>query len=276
METLVPIEEKAMVKVWTLLLSKQGIKYDEQALQTLLLCKRQGRDTTTEAAFNVQTWEQAGKLIFESASRGNETAKNIVTASRLVLYTLTLVKAVRNAKTAIEALQVPPTKTSSHCRARGGVVKGLGAASSSQVERMSKKPEGEWLSSEPPIFATLPHHADETLLAPHAPVPCAELLALGAAERREKVFVSWKTVCEVLMVHAVPADRTKKDTCATAAAMPTPPVPPANDCKSVGTVGGEPEEGPWFPDPFDPGGDPDSITEELMPSSTMQPQLEPY
>ncbi|CAN8219653.1 unnamed protein product [Coccothraustes coccothraustes] len=91
----------------------------------------------------------------------------------------------------------------------------------------------------------------------------------GLQNATRKFFVSWKTVCEVLMVHAVPADQTKKDACATAAAVPTPPVSPENDCKSVGTVGGEPEDGPWFPDPFDPGGDPDSITEELMPSPTL-------
>lgn len=59
------------------------------------------------------------------------------------------------------------------------------------------------------------------------------------------------------------SDRTKKDACATTAAMPTPPAPPVKDCKSVGAVGGEPEDGPWSPNPFDPGGDPKRITKEL-------------
>ncbi|KAF4795877.1 hypothetical protein TURU_089439 [Turdus rufiventris] len=51
----------------------------------------------------------------------------------------------------------------------------------------------------------------------------------------------------------------------TVAAMSTPSAPPANTCKSAGAVGGEPEDGPWSADPFNPGGDPDSITKELSP-----------
>lgn len=71
------------------------------------------------------------------------------------------------------------------------------------------------------------------------------------------------TVCKALMVHAAPANWTMKDTCATAGAVLTPSALPANDHKSVGADGGEPEDGFWFPDPFDSGGDPDGILEVL-------------
>lgn len=51
----------------------------------------------------------------------------------------------------------------------------------------------------------------------------------------------------------------------TVAAMSTPSAPPVNTRKSAGAVGGEPEDGPWSSDLFNPGGDPDSITKELSP-----------
>lgn len=80
-------------------------------------------------------------------------------------------------------------------------------------------------------------------------------------------------------VHSVPgayggSQRPDKDTCAIVAAVLTPPVPPANDHKSAGAVGGEPEDSSGSPDLFDPGGDPDSIVEELEPPHTRQHQLE--
>lgn len=40
-------------------------------------------------------------------------------------------------------------------------------------------------------------------------------------------------------------------------------------CKSARAVGGEPEDGPWSPDLFDPGGELNSIAEELAPPGPM-------
>lgn len=62
---------------------------------------------------------------------------------------------------------------------------------------------------------------------------------------------------------AAPANWTMKDTCATTGAGLTLSALPANDHMSVGADGGEPEDGFWFPDPFNSGGDPDGILEVL-------------
>lgn len=58
------------------------------------------------------------------------------------------------------------------------------------------------------------------------------------------------------------------------AAVRSPSAPPANR-KSVGAVGEEPEDGPLSPNPFDPGGEPDGIIEELEPPHAMRHQPEP-
>uniref|UniRef100_A0A8U8B8W6 Uncharacterized protein n=1 Tax=Geospiza parvula TaxID=87175 RepID=A0A8U8B8W6_GEOPR len=140
------------------------MKCDKKALHTLLQwCRNHGVDATIEAAFIVKNWEQAGELIFESASRGDETAKNIMTTWRLVLDTLKLLELEQNAKTAAEAPQAPPAKTPSDSGSQEGAPGGVGATSSSQVERTDEKLEGKQLSSAPTIPATPP--------APCAPAP---------------------------------------------------------------------------------------------------------
>lgn len=160
----VSAEEKAIVNVWTLILDHQGMKYDKKDLHTLVQwCRNHGVDAPIQAVFNVKIWERAGELIFESASRGDETAKNIMTTWRLVLDTLKLLKLEQNAKTAAEAPQAPPAKTPSGSGAQEGVVGGVGATSSLQVERTGEKLEGKQLSSAPTIPATPP--------APCAPAP---------------------------------------------------------------------------------------------------------
>lgn len=160
----VSAEEKAIVNVWTFMLDHRGIKCDKKGLHTLLQwCRNHGVDVTIEAAFIVKTWEQAGELIFESASRGDETAKNIMTTWRQVLDTLKLLKLEQNAKTAAETPQAPPAKTPSDSGTQERALGGVGATSSSRVERTGEKPEGKWLSSAPTIPATPP--------APCAPAP---------------------------------------------------------------------------------------------------------
>ncbi|XP_050830686.1 uncharacterized protein LOC108964007 [Serinus canaria] len=160
----VSAEEKAVVKAWTIMLGRRGIKYDKKALCTFLQwCRNHGVDVTIEAAFIVKNWERAGELILESASGGDETAKNIMTTWSLVLDTLKLLKLEQNAKTAAEARQAPPAKTPSDSGAHEGAPGGGGATSSFRVERTGKKLEGKQLSSAPTISATPP--------APCAPAP---------------------------------------------------------------------------------------------------------
>ncbi|XP_039562500.1 uncharacterized protein LOC120500974 [Passer montanus] len=163
----VAAEEKAIVNAWTLMLHLQGIKCNKKALCTLLQwCRNHGVDASVRAAFIVKNWEQAGELIFESASRGDETAKNIMTTWRLVLDTLKLLKPEQHAKTAAEAPQAPPAKTPSDSGAQEGAAGGVEATSSLQLERTGENLEGKQLSSMPHIPATPP-----TLCAPTPPCP---------------------------------------------------------------------------------------------------------
>ncbi|XP_041260018.1 uncharacterized protein LOC121335705 [Onychostruthus taczanowskii] len=163
----VAAEERAIVNIWTLMLGQRGIKCNKKALCTLLQwCRNHGVDTSVRAAFSVKHWEQAGELIFESASRGDETAKNIMTTWRLVLDTLKLLKAEQHAKTAAEAPRAPPAKTPSDSAAQEGAAGGVDATSSSRVERMGTKLEGKRLASTPPVPAT-----PATPCAPAPPCP---------------------------------------------------------------------------------------------------------
>ncbi|XP_037994398.1 uncharacterized protein LOC119701599 [Motacilla alba alba] len=163
----VSAEEKAIVYIWTVMLGQRGIKCDKKALRTLLQwCRQHGVVATEEAAFIVKNLEQAGELIFESASRGDETAKNIMTTWRLVLDTLKRLKPEQNAKTAAEAPEAAPAKTPSGSGAQEAATGGAGAASSSQLERTGEKLEGKRVSSTPPIPATPPVPP-----APHATPP---------------------------------------------------------------------------------------------------------
>lgn len=192
----VSTEDKAIVNVWTLMLSKRGIKYYEQALQTLLqFCKSQGVETTTEGAFSIKNWEQTGKLIFESASKVNETARSIMTTWRLVLDTLKLIKAEWNAKAAAEAPWVPPTEISQNDGVPGGAVGGIGAASGLIAERVDEKPEREWLSSK--LF----NPAEPLCHAFRAPL----LLASGAHVQRPALpmlrLLEPYTLCSMLCIN---------------------------------------------------------------------------
>uniref|UniRef100_A0A8C5ITU3 CCHC-type domain-containing protein n=1 Tax=Junco hyemalis TaxID=40217 RepID=A0A8C5ITU3_JUNHY len=160
----VSAEEKAIVNVWSFMLDHRGIKCDKKDLHTLLQwCRNHGVDASIEAAFLVKIWERAGELIFESASRGDDTAKNIKTTWKRLLDTLKLLELEQNAKPAAEAPQTPPAKTPSDGGAQEGALGGVGATSSSRVERAGEKAEGKQLSSAPAIPATPP--------APCAPAP---------------------------------------------------------------------------------------------------------
>lgn len=48
-------EDKAIVNIWTLNLSKRGIEHDEESLETFLQFSRsQGVEITTDSAFSVK------------------------------------------------------------------------------------------------------------------------------------------------------------------------------------------------------------------------------
>lgn len=79
-------EYKAIVNIWTLILSKRGIEHEKEALETLLqFCSTQGIEVTTDAAFSVKIWEQVGQLIFDSAFRGDKIAISVLTIWRILM-----------------------------------------------------------------------------------------------------------------------------------------------------------------------------------------------
>lgn len=88
-------------------------------------------------------------------------------------------------------------------------------------------------------------------------------------EAAAQMLPAWKAILKAIKVQ----EKTNKEKAASEGSSPSEP--PAKDRKFAGAVGGEPEDGPSFPDPFDPGGEPDSIAEELAPPRAMRHELEP-
>lgn len=89
------------MNVWTLILGKRGVEHDKEALETLLqFRKSQGIEITTDAAFSVNVCERVSQLIFDSASRGDKIAINVLTTWRTLMDTLKLIIAKRNAEAA--------------------------------------------------------------------------------------------------------------------------------------------------------------------------------
>lgn len=86
MGVLASVQEDPPIKVWTLLLKKWGIKYDEWALLALLTwSEKHGLDVTERTTLDLKTWGWTGKFIIEAASIGNETAINVIKPWRLIL-----------------------------------------------------------------------------------------------------------------------------------------------------------------------------------------------
>jgi len=90
------------------ILKKCGIKYEEQAVRTLLLwCKRNELPATAKTAFDIETWEEAGKKLFEAASKGDQVATQTLTIWRLVKDSLAQLRADKKAKAAAASATDP-------------------------------------------------------------------------------------------------------------------------------------------------------------------------
>lgn len=86
MGTQVSAKEKDAVwtYIWTLMLGKQGVKYDKRTLQTLLLlCKSFGMRVAVQTAFFVKRWEEVVQTSWVAATMGDKIATKSLTAWHL-------------------------------------------------------------------------------------------------------------------------------------------------------------------------------------------------
>lgn len=66
-------------QVWTSLLKKQRLKYDNRGLIPLLTwCKSHKLDVTEGASLDFRMWDWVGRLIFQAKSVGGETVISII------------------------------------------------------------------------------------------------------------------------------------------------------------------------------------------------------
>jgi len=64
MRAQISAEEKSILNILMSVLEKCSIQYEERALRTLLLwCKRNELPATAKTAFDIETWEKAGRKL---------------------------------------------------------------------------------------------------------------------------------------------------------------------------------------------------------------------
>ncbi|KAM6275310.1 uncharacterized protein M6G45_000829 [Spheniscus humboldti] len=101
-------EEESILCIFKKLLEKRGIKYDDYTLRLLLAwLKRKGIPPDSAAVFQKETWDKAGDLLWDAATRGDENAKVVLTTWRLVTDTLKQLKTDRAAHQAVVAATAP-------------------------------------------------------------------------------------------------------------------------------------------------------------------------
>uniref|UniRef100_A0A8B9U473 CCHC-type domain-containing protein n=1 Tax=Anas zonorhyncha TaxID=75864 RepID=A0A8B9U473_9AVES len=82
-------EEEAIVKLLTQLLKERGVKNEPFKIKLLLkFLRKQGFPSMASTVFDVKTWDQAGKILWEAASRGDTDAAEVITTWWLVTETL--------------------------------------------------------------------------------------------------------------------------------------------------------------------------------------------
>lgn len=90
-------EEKSMVCVFKKILEKRGIVCDEHTLRSLLAwLKSKGVAADAQTAFLIDTWNQVGEVLWDAATKGDDTATRLTTW-RLVIDSLKQLKTDRAA-----------------------------------------------------------------------------------------------------------------------------------------------------------------------------------
>jgi len=76
----------------------------------LLWCKHNELPATAKTALDIESWEEAGKKLFEAASKGDQVATQSLTTWQLVKDSLALLRADKKAKaTAASATDPKPS-----------------------------------------------------------------------------------------------------------------------------------------------------------------------
>ena len=89
-------EENSMLMMLIDIFEKRSMKYNKKAVRTLLgWCKVNDVLVMLKNVSSIQTWQSAGKLLFEAASRGDKIAITLLTTWRLVLDLLKQLKVDR-------------------------------------------------------------------------------------------------------------------------------------------------------------------------------------
>ncbi|KAK4819421.1 hypothetical protein QYF61_003708 [Mycteria americana] len=100
-------EEKAVVTVLGKIIEKRGIWYDETELLMLLAwLKSRGVAPELTEIFEICTWETAGQVLWDEATRGDSSATGLLTTWRLVTDSLKQMKADRTVTAAAAAAAV--------------------------------------------------------------------------------------------------------------------------------------------------------------------------
>jgi len=96
-------DERGTVKMFKQILRKRGIKYEERTLEMLLAWLRsKGGPAESPCVFDILTWKEAGELLFEHASRGDENASRVLTTWHLVYEALKDARAEKKVASAIQ------------------------------------------------------------------------------------------------------------------------------------------------------------------------------
>ena len=106
----ISVEERSILNVLMHILKKRGIKYEERAVRTLLLCcKCNELPATAITAFDIETWEKAEKKLLEAASKGDQVATQYLMTWRLVKDSLAQLCVDKKAKAAAASAMDPET-----------------------------------------------------------------------------------------------------------------------------------------------------------------------
>lgn len=94
-------EEKSIICIFKKILEKRGVSYNEHTLRLLLFwLKNKGIAADAQTAFHVETWSQAGEVLWDAATAGANAATRLLTTWRLVINSFKQLEADRAAHAA--------------------------------------------------------------------------------------------------------------------------------------------------------------------------------
>nr|XP_013804869.1 PREDICTED: endogenous retrovirus group K member 5 Gag polyprotein-like [Apteryx mantelli mantelli]XP_013807647.1 PREDICTED: endogenous retrovirus group K member 5 Gag polyprotein-like [Apteryx mantelli mantelli] len=182
-------EEQAIVRILIKLLNKKGVQYDEHTLRLLLAwLKSKGLPPDSVTAFQLPTWERAGEILWDEATKGDLTATKVLTTWRLVKDSLQYLKSERAATAAVVAATAP-AQPAPPCATQP-------SSSAEEAARLPELEEGErqgppWPVSPPtaPLISVPSEHV------PSVPplLPGFDSPSRARVSPQEKNLIEWNT-----------------------------------------------------------------------------------